>query len=162
MEILISDLGGVLLFPKDSNHKGKLNPIYAEESEKNGFNFFDHFRLNTELLEYYQGLKEKGVVLYMITEGVIQNAPEIKPQLEAVFTEIISSGELGLSKKEPTLYLSLVERLECDPSKVIYVDDNRENINGAEEAGLISIQYRDNQELISKLQDDSGQPEHLH
>ena len=151
MKAIISDLGGVLLFPKDRNYKGKLNPIYKEESQKSDFNFFDHFELNTELLKYYFSLKENGVKLYIITEGNIQNDPKIKNNLDRVFTEIFSSEKLGLSKKESELYTNIVAKLNLESSDVIYIDDNEENIDAAVAAGLEVVKYRNNQDLILKL-----------
>ncbi|MBT3538647.1 HAD-IA family hydrolase [Candidatus Parcubacteria bacterium] len=149
---VISDLGGVLLFSKDKSYKGKLNPVYKEELKKEGFDFFNFFELNNELLEYYASLKEKGVKLYIITEGIIQNDPKIKDDLYKVFDKIYSSGEIGLTKKEVGLYEGILQGLGIEPSDAMYIDDNRDNLGAAQELGIKTILFKNTEGLKEEIQ----------
>jgi len=150
--ILLSDLGGVLLHSKDKSYKGKLNPIYDEESKKEGFNFFNYFELNQELLEYYYSLKQKGLTFYMVTEGSIQNDPAIKPDLEKIFKQIYSLNQMGFSKKDSELYEKLAQEMNKEISEIIYIDDSEENINASAQSGMKAFQYKDNQRLIQTIE----------
>lgn len=150
--VILSDLGGVLLFPKDRNYKGKLNPIYEEESIKENFKFSDHFELNTELLNFYTNLKFKGITFFMITEGKIQDAPEIKQDLENVFTAVYSSNQMGFSKKDPELYKKLAEEIGIELSKTVYIDDDQGNSDAAANAGLKALVYLENSAVMAQVE----------
>lgn len=150
-KVILSDLGAVLLFSTDKSYKGKLNPIYEVEKEKENFRFFDYFDLNTELLDYYRKLKDKGLEFFIITEGFIQNDPAIKKSLYEVFSHIYSGKKLGYSKKDPSLYSELAVLLKHDVRDILYIDDSEENINAANEAGINGIRHIDNVTTIRQL-----------
>lgn len=149
--IALLDLGAVILFPKDRDYKGKLNPLYAELSQKPNFNFSDHFELNTPLLNHLSSLKEAGLTLYMVTEGTIQNVPDIKLQLEAVFTKIFSGKEFGLSKQDPELYHEIVKKIGTEAKSIVFIDDSSGNIAAAKEAGFATIHHQTNDETIKNI-----------
>jgi len=147
-KVILSDLGAVLLFPKDRNYKGKSNPIYNEESKKDSFNFFDHFVLNTELLKCYSRLKDKGHQFYMVTEGTIQNDPAVKSQINNVFIKVFSTGSMGLNKKESNTYELLAREIGVGTNDILYIDDSSENVKAAELAGLKALIFKDNKTAI--------------
>lgn len=151
IQCLLSDLGAVLLFPKDQTYKGKLNPLYAEFSQQENFRFFDHFVLNTELLEIYFKLKQRDIPCYSITEGVIQNDPTIQPQLSQVFTKIYSAKSLGLSKTDSQLYLNVSQEIGIEPEHTLFVDDNEENCQAAKNIGMSVYVYKSNNEFVEDL-----------
>lgn len=149
--VILSDLGAVLLFPKDRTFSGKLNPVYDEEVKKENFNFFDHFEINSELLDYYLSLKNKGIKIYMITEGTIQNDPAIKEQLDSVFIKIFSGKDFGLSKKDPQLYINLIQEIGETVDNVLYVDDSSDNCNAARASGMKICVYESNEKATKYI-----------
>lgn len=148
---LLSDLGAVLLFPKDKTYKGKLNPLYAELSQQSNFRFFDHFELNDELLKTYDELKQKGMICYSITEGTIQNDPAIQPMFNRVFLKIYSAQSLRLSKQDPQLYVSLAEEIGIDAKHFLFIDDSESNCEAAKSAGMNVHLYTSNIEVMKYL-----------
>jgi putative hydrolase of the HAD superfamily len=152
IKVILSDLGNVLLFSKDKSFKGKLNPIYAEEKDKDNFDFFDHFELNTELLQYYEDLKQKGVRFFMLTEGGIQDDPAIKNDIYKIFEKVYSSGVMGLSKKDSKVYEKVVEDLDVEPGEVLYIDDSVDNVGATKDAGLQVVLYKNNQSLFGEVE----------
>lgn len=161
-EIIVCDLGEVLLFPAELTEehqdfdpeKRKMNPVFeALEKEGTPYEFEKYFRLNTELLEHLKSLKQSGVKLVMLTEGRIQKHPKIRPQLEEVFSEIYSAKNdfENMKKDDPTLYIKLSEKLTGDPSKMLFIDDSGKNTAAAEEAGLKVMPYTDNAAAIELL-----------
>jgi len=69
---------------------------------------------------------------------------------DGLFETIVISGEVGLHKPEPEIYLLACERLEIEPAEAIFVDDLRENIAGAEAVGMTGILHRDSAETIAR------------
>ncbi|HLD19576.1 MAG TPA: HAD-IA family hydrolase [Candidatus Nanoarchaeia archaeon] len=137
---LVFDFSRVILFPKDENYKGKLNPLHKRLSQAAGYNLLDHFELNEPILRYVQEFKGK-YGLYIFTSGSIQNAPEIRPRLEEIFDGIYSSEELGVSKKDPNGYLHFAKTIGINPGEMIFIDDTSINVEAARRAGIESICY---------------------
>ncbi len=148
---IISDLGAVLLFPKDKNYTGKLNPLRDKLAQNPDFKFLDHFELNEELLDYLGKLKE-SYDFYIITEGTIQNAPEIKGKLDEIFERIFSAKEMGSSKKDPESYKLIVEGLGKKVEEVLYVDDSESNLEAARKAGLKTVRYESNEQVMKEIE----------
>lgn len=141
---MISDFSRVLLFPKDETYKGSLNSLNKELIEKYGENyaFFNYFKLNEELIEYYKSL---NLPLYIFTTDVIQDNPALKPNLEKVFRRIFRAKELNIVKTEPKAYEFLVEELGLDAKEILYIDDNKDNIQAAYKAGLVAFLFENNE-----------------
>ena len=49
------------------------------------------------------------------------------------------SGEVGMHKPQPEIYLLACERLGIEPADGVFVDDLRENCDGAEAVGMTAI-----------------------
>ncbi len=97
---LLFDFSRVLLFPKNSEYQGMLNPLHAGNFTKSDYHFFDYFELNEELLGYLEKIKDK-FGLNIFTTGNIQNAPEVRERINPIFKRVFAAGEMGVSKKDP-------------------------------------------------------------
>jgi putative hydrolase of the HAD superfamily len=71
--------------------------------------------------------------------------------IEDLFDVIVISGDVGLHKPEPEIYLLTCERLGVKPGDAVFVDDLRENCAGAEAVGMSAVLHRDTAETISRL-----------
>ncbi len=47
-----------------------------------------------------------------------------------LFDETVISGDVGLHKPQPEIYLLACERLGVEPGDCVFVDDLRENVTG--------------------------------
>ena len=68
---------------------------------------------------------------------------------DEVFAELFYSCDEGVAKPDPAFFRRAVERLAVAPERTLFVDDNRDNVAGAREAGLVA-------ELFAQ---DGGRPE---
>jgi FMN phosphatase YigB (HAD superfamily) len=125
----------------------------------NDYHFFDYFGLNKNLLSKLAEMKNK-IQIYMITEGKIQNYPELKEKLEVVFDydKIYSTGQLGLDKKTPAAYEYVIKDLGIKPHEILFIDDSEENSKAARDAGLQVIQYESEFQTIKALQENFNNP----
>jgi epoxide hydrolase-like predicted phosphatase len=76
--------------------------------------------------------------------------------LAELFDEVVISAEVGLHKPQPEIYRLAAERLEVQPSQCLFVDDLRENCEGAEAVGMTAIRHRSATETIAKLAELTG------
>jgi putative hydrolase of the HAD superfamily len=73
--------------------------------------------------------------------------------LEDLFDVVVISGEAGLHKPQPEIYLFAAERLGVDPADCVFVDDLRENVRGAEGVGMTAVLHRDPGATAAKLEE---------
>jgi putative hydrolase of the HAD superfamily len=76
--------------------------------------------------------------------------------LAELFDTAVISAEVGLHKPQPEIYRLTAERLEVSPEECIFVDDLRENCEGAEAVGMTAVRHRSAAETIGKLAELTG------
>lgn len=152
IKAILFDFSRTLLFPTDDAYRGDLNPLHKKlKTVDKNYKFLSHFQLNTELLDYLERLSDR-FNLYIFTSGSIQNAPEIAGGLKKKFKEIYSAEKLGLSKKNPEAYKHISGILGLQVEEILFVDDSIGNIEAAKKAGLKTLLYTSNANLISDLE----------
>lgn len=61
--------------------------------------------------------------------------------LEACFHAVVVSCEVGLAKPDPRIYQLTLERLGLPAHQVLFVDDRADNVAGAGQIGLQTLQF---------------------
>lgn len=79
--------------------------------------------------------------------GIYERAPV------DLFDEAVISGDVGMHKPQPGIYLLACERLGVEPAECVFVDDLRENVAGAEAVGMTGLLHRDSAETVAGLED---------
>ena len=72
--------------------------------------------------------------------------------IESLFDTAVISGEVGLHKPEPEIFLLACERLGVEPAEAVFVDDLRENCAGAEAVGMTAVLHRETAATIEELE----------
>jgi putative hydrolase of the HAD superfamily len=70
----------------------------------------------------------------------------------------VISAEVGLHKPQPEIYLLAADRVGVAPERCVFVDDLRENCEGAETVGMTAVLHRDPSLTIERLEDLLGVP----
>ncbi len=146
IKALVTDFSRVLLFPSDETNHGGLNSLNNQlfETEPD-YDFWKHFKLNEELLEYYASLE---LPKFIFTSETIQEHPAVEAKLSSVFKGVFSAKRLGLSKTDEKAYRTIANELGIEPSEIVYVDDNKNNIEAAKRAGGMTIHFESNKDVI--------------
>ena len=71
--------------------------------------------------------------------------------IEELFDAIVISGDVGLHKPEPEIYLLACERLGVEPTDAVFVDDLRENCAGAEAVGITAVLHRETAATVAEI-----------
>ena len=72
--------------------------------------------------------------------------------MDELFDAIVISGEVGLHKPEPEIFQLGAERLGVPPEECVFVDDLRENCEGAEAVGMTAILHRGAEGTLPELE----------
>lgn len=74
-----------------------------------------------------------------------------EPWQAELFDEMTFSFELGVIKPDHRMYETIATKLGCLPEECVFVDDREGFVNGALEAGMKGIWFRDNQQCRQDL-----------
>ncbi len=102
-----------------------------------------HARLATydDAVPALQELQRRGITLGVVS-NMDRSLPRILQRLEidGYFPLVVSSGEVGISKPDPGIFLVAIARVEILPEDAVYVGDQYENdVVGARNAGLFPL-----------------------
>ena len=70
-----------------------------------------------------------------------------------LFDAVVISGEEGMHKPQPEIYRLGAERLGLEPKECVFVDDLRENCEGAEAVGMTAVLHRGAKTTLPKLEE---------
>jgi putative hydrolase of the HAD superfamily len=73
--------------------------------------------------------------------------------LEELFDGIVISGDVGMHKPEPEIFLLGAERIGVAPAECVFVDDLRENCAGAEAVGMTAVLHRGADSTLPRLEE---------
>lgn len=68
--------------------------------------------------------------------------------INSAFDKTYLSYELGLWKPEPAIYQHVINDLQLPPNKILFFDDNPQNVESALNMGIQAIQVSDNYGII--------------
>lgn len=71
--------------------------------------------------------------------GDLRYAEEVRASFDAV----VLSGELGIRKPDPRIFVEAATRIGVAPEMCIFVDDHEPNLEGARGLGMATIWHRD-------------------
>ncbi|GGU81677.1 HAD-IA family hydrolase [Lentzea flava] len=71
---------------------------------------------------------------------------------QGLFDATIISGEVGLAKPDPAIYLLAATKLGCTPQECVFVDDLPINVRGAAEAGMVGVHHRSTRSTLEELE----------
>ena len=70
---------------------------------------------------------------------------------EDMFDAVVISGEVGLRKPDPEIYLMTAKMIDRDPAECVFIDDIKINIDGAEAVGMTGLHHREPKETLEEL-----------
>jgi epoxide hydrolase-like predicted phosphatase len=71
---------------------------------------------------------------------------------DELFDTVVISGEVGMRKPEPEIYLLVATRLGVGAAECVFVDDLTPNIRGAVAVSMVGIHHRDAEQTVDELE----------
>ena len=115
--------------------------------------FFGGDELDMELLTHIGRLHRSyktGIISNAMngTRALIEGLWEMTP----LFDAIVLSGEVGVMKPDPRIYLLALARLDVQPGQAVFIDDFQHNIDGARAVGMHGIRFRSPEQVMAELE----------
>ena len=114
----------------------------------------DIFWLNEPVARLVAFLKGRGYTLVLGSNTNDLHATHYRRQFAdelAHFDRLVLSYEIGHIKPSPVFYLECTRAAGLPPGQCVFIDDLAENVQGAKEAGLQALHYRDADSLLPEL-----------
>lgn len=111
---------------------------------------YDFSTVNAELFSLILKLKNKYNV------GLLTNAPRsmienvLGNKLE-LFNTVIISSDVQMVKPDVRIFKYLLEKTQCNPDEIIFIDDSQKNIDTATQLGIKGIVFKDNAQVYGAL-----------
>jgi 2-haloacid dehalogenase len=105
-------------------------------------------------VEILHSLKAAGVPCYALTNMETWTFPDRReryPFLRELDGALVSGFE-GVAKPDPRVFELLLERFDLEPTKTVFIDDSRTNVEAAREVGLQAVQFESPERLRETLE----------
>jgi putative hydrolase of the HAD superfamily len=103
------------------------------------------FSEKIEMVDLIKSLQQSGITL-----GIISNTCQIhidfikeRYKLLEYFTHLILSYEVKMRKPDLQIYTHALTKLNTSPKLSLFIDDLKENIEGAEKLGIHSLHFKE-------------------
>ena len=70
-----------------------------------------------------------------------------------LFDGVVISGDVGMHKPQPEIFVLGAERAGAAPEECVFVDDLRENCAGAEAVGMTAVLHRGSEGTLAQLEE---------
>lgn len=111
----------------------------------------DELKPNKDMVSLVNRLRENyKVVLLTNQNSFAHDAFDKKFGLAGIFDDQIVSGKVGAKKPEAKYFDLALQKLGAKPKDIIFIDDDRMNVDAAKKKGIKAIQFSS----ASKLADD--------
>ena len=77
-------------------------------------------------------------------------------EVMVLFDHVIESAKIGLRKPDPRIYRMMIDALQVDPTKCVYLDDLGVNLKPAREMGMRTIKVVDAPQALAELEAATG------
>jgi epoxide hydrolase-like predicted phosphatase len=111
---------------------------------------FAGFGMQDAMTEAVRAVKRGGFATALLSNSWGNDYPrEGWPEM---FDVTVISGEVGMRKPDPEIYLLTARKLGLEPSGCVFVDDLMANVRAAVELGMVGIHHVSAQQTIEELE----------
>lgn len=100
--------------------------------------------------DYLLAARKRGIRTALLSNAA-GASPEVKNTMFDYFDDLVFSGEVGVAKPDPAVYLIAADRLGLPATRCAFVDDSAVNIRGAVQAGMVGVQHHSVGETLIEL-----------
>lgn len=102
-------------------------------------------RPRPEVLDLIRRARAVGIRVGLLSNSLGEGEydPYEGYDLDDIFDAVVISGETGLRKPDPAIYLIATEQLGVVPRECVYADDTAANLPPAEELGMATVHFTD-------------------
>ena len=136
----------------------KFAPLLGVSSENLVERLFGGVGPDEPMVEAVRRARKAGIRTGLISNSWGEGLAYDEAILDELFDAVVISGDVGLHKPQPEIFLMGAERIGVAPEDCVFVDDLRENCAGAEAVGMRAILHRGSAGTLPQLEELLGVP----
>ena len=113
---------------------------------------FGHLRPDDSMLDALRRARAQGIRTGLISNSMGAGIYD-RSTFPELFDGVVISGDEGIHKPQPEIYELCCERVGLAPSECVFVDDLRENCDGAEAVGMTAVLHRGAERTLPRLEE---------
>ena len=141
---IIFDLGGVLINIDWQRY-------WEDNIQGNDSWPYEYERLNTRLAQFIASLRPRYKTATICNRGS-REAMNRKFQLDTLLDLMVYDNEEGISKPDSCIYRLTLERLNVEAHETVFVDDKVQNVEAAQQLGMLALLFKDTEQAITDIQ----------
>ena len=135
-----SPLFAPIIGVREDRHEGLVDRLFAGMQPEEG------------MIEALRRARSAGLKTGLISNSWGRGRYD-RDSFAELFDGVVISGEVGLYKPQPEIFRLGAERVGLDPSDCVFVDDLRENCEGAEAVGMTAVLHRGPDASLERLEE---------
>jgi putative hydrolase of the HAD superfamily len=135
-----SPLFGPIIGVRDERHDGLVDRLFAGMQPEES------------MIEALRRARAAGLKTGLISNSWGRGRYD-RDSFAELFDGVVISGEVGLYKPQPEIFRLGAERVGLDPTDCVFVDDLRENCEGAEAVGMTAVLHRGADASLERLEE---------
>jgi len=112
---------------------------------------FGHIQPEESMVEALRRARAQGVRTGLISNSMGSGRYD-RSTFPELFDGVVISGEEGMHKPQPEIFLLGARRTGVAPEDCVFVDDLRENCEGAEAVGMTAVLHRRTDSTLARLE----------
>jgi epoxide hydrolase-like predicted phosphatase len=110
-------------------------------------------RPRPEVLDLIRRARAAGIRVGLLSNswGDGEYDPYEGYELDDIFDAVVISGETGLRKPDPAIYLIAADQLGIPPDECVFADDTAHNLAAAEELGMATVHFTSAERGIGEI-----------
>ena len=113
---------------------------------------FAGMRADVPMVDAVRTAKAAGVRTGLISNSIGAGRYD-RSQFPDMYDGVVISAEVGMHKPQPEIYRLGAERVGLPPEECVFVDDLRENCEGAEAVGMTAVLHRGADTTIPRVEE---------
>ena len=110
---------------------------------------------NPEIVELIGAIKQSNKVKLLCLSNINSSHWEylLKKNWDFLeyFDELILSHEVHMTKPDKKIFEYAIEKANCKPEEIVFIDDGINNVRTAQELGIIGIKFTNKEDLVKEL-----------
>jgi len=135
-----SPLFGPIIGVREDRHEGLVDRLFAGMQPEEG------------MIEALRRARAAGLKTGLISNSWGRGRYD-RDSFSELFDGVVISGEVGLYKPQPEIFRLGAERVGLQPTDCVFVDDLRENCEGAEAVGMTAVLHRGADASLERLEE---------
>jgi epoxide hydrolase-like predicted phosphatase len=111
---------------------------------------FRGFRAADDMVGVVRRARDRGLKTALLSNSWGMDYP--REGWDQLFDVTVISGEVGMRKPDPEIYLLCSERLGLSPEQCVFVDDLPPNVRGAAAVGMVGVLHRSYDDTVAELE----------